>query len=316
MNIRTKQMKTAMCMLIAGCWLVGAHAQSPEPEPVVDAPALAANSAQDSAAFANSLLWEITGKGLKQASYLYGTIHIIPKDSFFILPEVEQGMAAASRLVLEVALDGSAIFASAMGMMMMPPASLSSLLGPEDYGYLKRFMQDSLPTPLPMFQMIKPIFIAQHISSSYCMAQEGTSYELYFMEAFQKMKKPVSGLETAKEQMGYLDAISLEEQAQSLMETVRNPRIACQQYDEMVRMYRAQDLTRLAAFTQEDPDIGDHLDKLLDERNFNWISKIEEMAARECVFIAVGAGHLPGPNGVVELLRKQGYMLKPLPGKQ
>jgi uncharacterized protein len=311
MNISINQLKTGLLLLVAGSWLA-AGAQSTEN--VHEAAVVAiADSMPAIAPVENALLWEISGKNLQQPSYLYGTIHLIPQDSFFILPEVEQAMAASSRLVLEVALDGSAIFASALGMMMVRP-SLSDLLAPEDYAYLKHFMQDSLSTPLPMFQMIKPLFIAQHISSNYCAVQESTSYEMYFMEVFQKMQKPLSGLETAKEQMKYLDAISLEEQAQNLMETVRNPRLACDQFNEMVRMYRAQDLAMLAAYTQEDPEMGQHLDQLLDARNMNWISPIEEMAARESVFIAVGAGHLPGPNGVISLLRKQGYLLKPLPG--
>lgn len=312
MKIDTEKLKTAILLMIAGCWLMGVSAQQIVDDTPPALPDQEAVFAPDSSE--NALLWEISGNGLKQTSYLYGTIHIIPKDSFFILPDVEAAMASSSRLVLEVALDGSAMVASVLGMMMVRP-SLADLLGTEDYTYLKHFMQDSLSTPLPMFQMIKPIFIAQHISSNYCSVEESASYELYFMEAFQEQKKPLSGLETAQEQMKYLDAISLEEQAQNLMETVRNPRLACEQYEEMVHLYRTQNLRLLAEFTQEDPEMGKHLDKLLDERNQKWISQIEALAAKEAVFIAVGAGHLPGPNGVIALLRKQGYVLKALPGK-
>lgn len=314
MNLKSIWLSTGCSLLLGMLLPFGLSAQSSNQEAAVASVQESATARAPKALpiEGNSLLWEISGHGLKKSSYLYGTIHIIPKDSFFITPEVEQTMQKSSRLVLEVALDGSAIMASAMGMMMIKP-TLSDLLTEDDYDYLRTFMKDSLSTPLPMFQMIKPIFIAQHIASSYCMTEDVSSYEMYFMEEFQKMDKPLSGLETASEQMKYLDAITLEEQAENLMQTVRNPRESCEQYHDMVRLYRSQDLTSLAKLTQEDAELGDHLDKLLDERNQNWISKIEEMTAKESVFIAVGAGHLPGENGVIALLRAQGYTVSPLP---
>ena len=173
-------------------------------------------------------------------------------------------------------------------------------------------MRDSLETPMPLYHMFKPIFISQHISSNYCNSSEQESYEMYFSQLFKNANKPVSGLETINEQMKYLDQMTLEEQAEGLLETIKNPGAACQQYTDMIRLYRKQDLNTLMKMMGESDEVGDHLDKLLDERNKNWISQIEALVAKESVFIAVGAGHLPGPNGVIELLRKQGYKVTPL----
>ena len=267
----------------------------------------------------NALLWEITGNGLRRPSYLFGTIHLIPKDSFFVTDVMQERMVEASRLVLEVELDGQAIFGSFFGMMLPPDQPLEKLLSAEDYEYLQSFMEDSMPDhgvalPMMMVEKIKPIFSAQQIASSFCdgQAEEQMSYELYLTEYFTEADLPVTGLETASEQMEALDNIPLEEQAAQLMETVRNPREMCGQYGEMVTIYRRQDLQSLMALTESDPTMGNHLDNLLDRRNKNWIPKINEMIKEDVLFIAVGAGHLAGENGVINLMRGQGYTLKPL----
>lgn len=260
------------------------------------------------------LFWEITRSDLAQPSYLYGTIHIIPKDSFFLLPQLEEKLALAQRLVLEIPLDMDAgvMLSSAMHMFIPDGKTLKSLMEPEDYTFLTTFMQDSISTPLPFYQRIKPIFISQHISSTYCFPQEMESYELYFSAKYKADGKPVSGLETISEQMKYLNNMTLEEQITSLVSVIRNPRQGCIEFGEMIAMYRRQDLHSLMKMMGESEDVSEHLDQLLDERNQKWIAKIESFVKAESVFIAVGAGHLAGPNGVVNLLKKQGYSVIPI----
>jgi uncharacterized protein YbaP (TraB family) len=275
----------------------------------------------------NSLLWEITGKGLKRPSYLFGTIHLIPKDSFFISEVMRERMPEADRLVLEVELNMGTMLSSALEAFTPPAQSLSELLSEEDYAYLKSFVEDSLEgsggfmglggVSMASIENQKPIFAIQQIASLYCSDMqvnngESVMYEMYLADEFKMTERPVSGLETAGEQLAAFDKIPLEEQATQLMETIRNPGQMCGEFDRMVKVYRQQDLSTLMRLTSEDPGIGNHLDVLLDQRNKNWIPKIEEMLKGEVLFIAVGAGHLAGKNGVVNLLREQGYTLKPL----
>ncbi len=271
----------------------------------------------------NSLFWEISGNGLKRPSYLFGTIHLIPQDSFFIPKIMEERMPEADRLVLEVSLDMGTMLSAALGAFKRPEKSLKEILSEEDYAYLKSFIEDSLPSsggfPMTMglVEMQRPIFTAQQIASAYCdngLDESGDQvmYEMYLAEEFKRTERPVSGLETAQDQLGALDRIPLEEQARQLMETIRNPGEMCGGMDELIAVYRRQDLSTLMELTGEDPGIGDHLDALLDNRNKKWIPEIEEMLKDEVIFVAVGAGHLAGRNGVVNLLKERGYTLTPL----
>lgn len=268
--------------------------------------------AQDQPDNYQSLLWEIKGKGLKQPSYLYGTIHIIPADSFFVTKSVSKRIKKADRLVLEMKINMGAMLAAMKYMMLPKDQSLDKLLNEADFQLVQSFLQDSIKQALPGFERMKPIMISEHISSQFCMGKKQESYELHFSKLFREMKKPISGLETAKEQMSYLDGMSLEDQTQALMETVQDPHASCELYDEMVRLYRQEELGKLWAMTTADETMQEQLDGLLNQRNQNWIEPLEKMMKKESVFIAVGAAHLPGPQGVISLLQEAGYHVKPV----
>jgi uncharacterized protein YbaP (TraB family) len=260
----------------------------------------------------NSLLWEIKGKGLSKPSYLFGTIHIIPKDSFFISKQVERKMKKADRLVMEMKINMVAMLGAVRLMMLPPDQSLDQLMAAEDLALVRSFLQDSISQALPNFERMKPIMVSEHISSQYCMQGQQESYEMYFNRRFKAMGKPRSGLETAKEQMSYLDGMSLEDQTNSLLETVQNPAEICAQYEEMLRLYRQQRLGDLLALTTQDEQMAAQIDQLLYQRNRNWITPLTAMMENESLFIAVGAAHLPGEQGVIRLLQEAGYQVRPL----
>lgn len=268
------------------------------------------NSIQEQ--IASSLLWKIEGKNIPNASYLFGTIHLIPKDSFMILPELEAAIKKVDKLILEVEMDTASLFASAMDMILPPTQTLNHLLDSVEFEYLTSFMKDSIPFPVPMYHMIKPIFLTQQIATSYCIDGEQMVYELYLNSKFKALKKPVSGLETAHEQLSWLNEIPLEEQAAMLMETVRNPRLACDEFMKMVKLYRKQDLSKLLKLTEEEKEMKNYTSMLLDNRNANWIDQIVSQAESQSLLVAVGAAHLAGEKGVISLLRKKGYTLTPV----
>lgn len=275
----------------------------------------------------NSLFWEISGNGLKKPSYLFGTIHLIPKDSFFIPEVMKERMPEADRLLLEIEMDMGSMLTAALGAFKPSEKSLKEVLSPDDYAYLKGFIEDSLPArggvygmgsiSMKSIERQKPIFTMQQISSMYCTemsmdTEESVMYEMHLAEEFKNTERPVGGLETAADQLNAFDAIPLEEQAQQLVDAVRKPGEMCGGFGELVSIYRSQNLQRLMEATTADPTMGNHLDVLLYNRNRNWIPVIEGYLKSEVVLIAVGAGHLAGEFGVVNLLREQGFVVKPL----
>jgi uncharacterized protein YbaP (TraB family) len=123
---------------------------------------------------------------------------------------------------------------------------------------------------------------------------------------------PVSGLETVEYQMSIFDKIPPKEMAEFIMETVRNPEEGEKTFQKMVQYYHKQDLENLAKLILESDELGSSAEELLDKRNLNWIPKMDALMSSKSCFFAVGAGHLGGPNGVIELLRKKGYEVTPV----
>jgi hypothetical protein len=122
----------------------------------------------------------------------------------------------------------------------------------------------------------------------------------------------LDGLETAAEQMSILDSISLEDQADMLLESLQNLHATRHSLDDMVKQYKAQNLDSLYALFEKEENMDEFQGSLLDNRNKKWIPLIENFIAQQPCFIAVGAGHLGGKNGVINLLRERGYTLTPV----
>ena len=113
--------------------------------------------------------------------------------------------------------------------------------------------------------------------------------------------------------MAVIDANSLESQLSDLKKTAKDPQVRIAEFRKMFEVYLSQDSDELYRYTQRQFEgSGLASDKMLDVRNQRWIPKIEKAIAAKPTFIAVGAAHLGGKNGVVSLLRAKGYKLKPI----
>ena len=123
----------------------------------------------------------------------------------------------------------------------------------------------------------------------------------------------MAGLETIEYQMSMFDSIPYTAQAEMLVESLKADSVGSDQFEDMVRLYKAQDLDGMQKmFESDEGGLGEYDQLLLVNRNKNWIPIMEEMMSEKPTFFAVGAGHLGGSLGVVALLRKAGYVLKPL----
>ncbi len=97
------------------------------------------------------------------------------------------------------------------------------------------------------------------------------------------------------------------------MESIRDNDDTVRENDELITCYLSQDLDSLYQLITDGEDvISNHQVSFLDDRNKDWIPKIIDMIVSKSTFIAVGAGHLGGPNGVIRLLEKEGFTLTPI----
>jgi len=256
------------------------------------------------------LLWEISGNGLENSSFLYGTIHIISKDDFVMTDMTKEKIAGSEQVVMELDMDDPKTM---MGMLtkisMKDGQTLKGLLSPEDYSLLSDFFRDTLGQSLMLVEKMKP-FMALSMVYPKMLGEQTASYEMEFMKLAKKSSLEILGLESIDDQMGIFDAIPYEDQAEMLMEFIKSYGTEKGKIEEMVQLYVDQDLKGLYDFSTQSSEMEGYQDVMLDNRNENWIPKMENMMSEKVSFFAVGAAHLWGPKGVINLLKEQGYTVK------
>jgi len=273
----------------------------------------------------NALLWEISGNKLSNPSYLYGTIHLIPRADYFLSEKTKEVFKKASHVAFEIDLEETMDLTGLMPMMMKMymnnDTTLRDLLTKEEYTGVKAHF-DKIGLPLGFLERIKPMFLSM-LASEDVAASMGkgkkeesstTSYEFELLAMAQEQKKDVAGLETAAYQMSMFDSIPYKVQAKMLVDAINSEDITGNdEFDRMVEMYKNQDIQGMQSMMNDSEDgLGKYEDLLLGRRNRNWIPVMDGMMRKNITFFAVGAGHLGGKQGVINLLREQGFTLTPL----
>lgn len=259
-----------------------------------------------------SLLWEITGPGLAAPSYLYGTIHMICPADYSMSETIKSSFEKSKSLFLEIDMDDPSMNMKTLQLSMMKTGSLKELMTATEYAELEKFMKDSIGMPLMMFNKMKPFTLLSIMYMKVLPCSGMESYEQNFTEMAKTQKKEVYGLEKLEDQFAVFDKIPDSAEAKMILEMSRNFSEQKKEFSKMTEAYKAKDLDALGNMISTSPDIAGFEDILLVDRNRNWIPIMEAAIKKEPTFFAVGAGHLPGKEGVIELLRKAGYTVKPI----
>ena len=263
----------------------------------------------------SSLLWKIENPETKASSYIFGTYHLIGSAYLDKNTPVKNAYEESKTVVVETLIDSAAMMAVAMKAMMLDN-SLKDLVDSADYYLLKQEVEPVIGMPLSQFDNVKPIMLTTMYTVS--KAQEvfpedftfdGTPIDLFFAEDGKQKGKKVVPLETAIEQAEILfDSQTVEEQAAALVENVK-AEVEDDLSEEILEAYKKQDLDKLWKLSQDWDESMGEMTLLLDDRNKKWVPKLMPLLDEGGVFIAVGALHLPGKMGVLELLKKEGYKI-------
>ena len=262
----------------------------------------------------NALLYEVTGPGLSQPSYLYGTFHLICPTDLVISDAMKKAMDDTRQVYLELDMDDPAMMGSMQKAMLMSNGkTVKDLLTPDDYTVLDTYLKQKMNMGLAQVGMLKPIGLMSLMYMTMLPCQPA-SYDLTFAQMAAKDKKEVLGLETLEAELAAFDKIPMEEQLKGLVDMAKKPDEAKQEFTKMVAVYKSHDLAKLMNTMKTSEfsggDFSQFEESLLGERNANWIPVIEKAAKEKPTFFAFGAGHLGNEKGVINLLRKKGYTVK------
>ncbi len=262
----------------------------------------------------NTLLWEVSGNGLAKPSYVLGTMHILCAQDANLSPQLRQVLDAVAQVYLEVDMDDlGQMFGSLKAMAMRDGTTLSDLLTPEEYQRVEAFFNKKGPLPFKMLERYKPMLLSAMVVEQQLPCEKANGVEMMLMAEATSRKQEIKGLETMEFQAGLFDSIPYSVQAKELLKAIDSMGNEKASIDSLLLAYRQQDLALIEKVSMmDDGAVGGNLELLLYGRNRNWAAQFGPIAQKMPTLFAVGAAHLPGSQGLLDLLRKQGYTLRPL----
>ena len=217
-------------------------------------------------------------------------------------------------LALEIDINMSLLEQVSLAKKIILPdnKSLSDYMTEEEYKKFSDYVLDSLKIKNSKWNQIikiKPFFSISIILNE--LLPKTKMYEKELNKIAKKKKINVMGLETADYQIDVLNSISIEKQVEMITED-ESEEDMLKEYLKMVSVYKEQNINEMLEMYKEDETMLEFEDELLIQRNSNWIPVIEKQIKKGSTFIAVGAMHLPGIKGVLNLLILQGYSVLPV----
>lgn len=258
----------------------------------------------------NSLLWEISGKNIK-TSYLFGTIHATCNNE--LNSNVKKALKETKDLYLELDMDDNNLQAKMMNKTMMPEGkTIKSLTSEEEYKMLDEFFTKETGMGIAMFNNMKPMMLSTMLIPK-MLDCPMKSVEAGLMSQVKTENEEVYGLETIEDQFAAFDAIPYKDQVKDLVRFAKEGmQKSKDDFQNLLKIYQSENIEKLLEETskKENGIMASYLDDFLTKRNKNWIEKITSASRKEKSFFGVGAAHLAGKDGVINLLRKEGYTVK------
>lgn len=260
-----------------------------------------------------TLLWEISGLGLQKPSFLFGTFHLMCKKDLRFSDNLKMALAASDVLLLELDMDDPKIAMGGLMLMgMKENKKLKELLTETDYKKVSSYFKDSLNLPLTWLENIQPLLLQSMLYTKLIPCEQMTSPEQELMKMVKLQHKSVEGLETIEFQASVFENIPYQVQAQLLVSSIDSIDVQRSSFNDMLQAYLEQDMTKLENIASHEPVMEKFEDALLNDRNKKWVNQLADSMSLKSYFIAVGAGHLPGKSGVIALLRKKGFSVRPI----
>jgi hypothetical protein len=274
---------------------------------------LVVSSASAHGAVGRNFLWKATGR--QGVVYLVGSIHALPADSYPLSPAFDAAFKDADLLVEEIDLGDSQGQLQLLTRGMLPAGqSLDRVLSPGTLALMNKFTANLGVAAEPL-KLFKPWMIVVVLEGLQVM-QAGFDPELgvdkHFYDEAQRQGKAVQGLETAEYQISRFDEMTMDQQDRMLADTLKTLETEKASFGKLADAWKAGDTQTVERVVlsdlKQDPVI---YQRLLVERNRNWLPKVEALFNRRGhAFVVVGAAHLLGPDGLIAMLKAKGYSVE------
>jgi uncharacterized protein YbaP (TraB family) len=269
-------------------------------------------AAQPSSGPAHGLLWKISRPGTAP-SYLFGTMHSEDAGVIDLAPAVESAFTGCRQVILEVNLDTNAMIAGSTAMLLTDGRRLSEIVGETLFERTAAALQ-SRGIPEALADHMKPWAAATALTMP--APETGRVLDVVLFQRAQQSGKPIHGLETITEQLEVFEGLPLNDQVALLRDAVEQFGGIDAMNAELLAAYKRQDLATMMAINEAAMATGDQRlagefqRRLIVDRNHRMADRMEPWLQQGGAFVAVGALHLPGEQGLIRLLERQGYSVR------
>lgn len=258
-----------------------------------------------------SLLYEVKKDGF-QTTYLYGTIHLIPDSLFLFTKKLKKIISQSDEMIFEIT-DFS------------DNESLTKMLKSEgnSFDIFTKVQQDSVlnwgaqlidsdtASFRRIFESLKPINLLQ-LPTMKALQEHAVSVDLALMKFADEKGIVKSELETVAFQLELLNNLPDSVMAEMILSAMRQSKDSDQLQAKLLHLYQTQDIEGLANLLNESDETSAFLNELIGKRNSKWLPKIIEKSKNKSCFVAVGAGHLGGKDGLISLFQQAGFIVSPV----
>lgn len=268
------------------------------------------------------LLWKVSGKGLTHPSYLFGTHHLIPIQFLDSVPGLFKAFNECDKVVGEIVLNNIDATSKIQKAAIMPnQTTIKDLLNDDEYKVVDNELKSVLKFGLKDVSIMNPSLILtmyeMEIYKKLTGFTENKQSDSYFQTVAAEKGKKVIGLETVEQQIAVLfENGNLERQADILVETIQHKDKTLSEMIELNKLYKEGKIDELVELSKGRDNITNMTEeefaKLIDNRNAEWLSKLPAYFKESSCFVAIGAMHLGGKNGLIKQLQKEGYKVKPM----
>ena len=272
------------------------------------------------------LLWKVSGNGLGRPSYIFGTHHMAPASMIDQIAGINAAIDGCDIVVGEIEKDSLMSQESQMkmaGFMIAPlDSTLDKLYTPAEFAEVEKVFNKyfgAMGVKLAQMKSLKPNAISTQLQAMQAIKyfpnfDANNLIDVAVQERANEAGRPSLGLESLQEQIDLLFNSPLTEQAKGLLEACRQDEFFQVQSSALAEAYMHQDLDKMMEVMTDATMGGDSeesMEALIYSRNRSWAEKLVKIMPERACLVCVGAGHLPGAKGLLQLLRDKGYTVEP-----
>ena len=256
----------------------------------------------------NALLWKIFDDKSQNISYIYGTIHLKDKRVFTYTDTILSYLDSCDKLILELDLNPMNLFQYSDLMMLPADTTLHDLFKPDDLVVIKEVVKNITGMDFTTFEKLKPVVLLSFLMQYQLGGDMNFTLDEYLYHKGVEKSKEIIGLETVTEQFTLLETIPLD----IIVDYLKNPGDEDEELELMICDYLESNIDELLHIMQKDETMISLKEEFLDDRNRKMADKIDELLNESRILVAVGAGHLPGEYGIINLLIQKEYDVEPV----